>query len=229
MNTKLVKRMNTVGKVGYIVTIVVIVIMIIASVAITGIAITASVLPKDTISVNASAQADVTLNKDVFGGVTDDIVSGVNKDISEIHDFGRGIFYASAENVDGSAVIHANADTIRFQSGEVVPAIWVALIAVISFIVCAFFFKALMKELSAAESPFTDGIILKMRNFAIAILAASIISSVCKAIISAIFTMGHGFGLSFDFGSIITAVIIFVLTVVFRYGAQLQKESDETL
>lgn len=229
MNYTLVKRMNTVGKVGYIITIIVIVIMIIASVAVAGCGVALSVLPKDLVSAEVAGQADVTLSKEVFGSVSDDIVSGVNQGAGEIHDIGNGVVFASAEEVDGSAVIHANVDKIHVQSGDFTPAIWVALVVIITIIVCAFFFKSLMKELSVAESPFTDGIIAKMRNFAIAILAASIVSSICKAIITGIFSMGHGFAFSFDFGSIITAAIIFVLATVFRYGAQLQKESDETL
>ncbi|MBR2529409.1 MAG: DUF2975 domain-containing protein [Lachnospiraceae bacterium] len=41
--------------------------------------------------------------------------------------------------------------------------------------------------------------------------------------------MDTGFELSFSFAPILIALIVLFLTIIFRYGAQLQKEADETL
>ena len=229
MNNKLVNRMNTVGTVGKIITIIVIVLMIIASVAVAGVAVAASVMPGDTIAADVSVQTDVTLSGEVFGPVSSEIVNGVNQEAISGKDIGNGTVSVDADKADDSAVIHADVERLHMESGMIVLAIWVALITLISIIVCAFFFKALMQELSVAESPFTYAIADKMKRFAIVMIVTSVIASICKSIIGAILTMGHGFAFSLDFGPIITAVIIFILVVVFRYGAQLQKESDETL
>lgn len=229
MNNQLVKRMNTVGKVCKIITIVVIVLAIIASVAMAACAVFVSVLPEDTVTAHISAQADVVLSDKVFKDVNDAIISGVNENAGTVFDTAGALFTVGAENVDGSAMLHVTADKIHFESGVIAPAIWIAVFNCIAFIVCAFFFKGLMKELSTAPSPFTEDVVKKMRYFAITILSASIAISIANAIMSAILSAGTTFAFNFNFGSIITAVIIFVLATVFRYGAQLQKESDETL
>lgn len=229
MNNQLVKRMHTIGKVGKIIAIVVIVLSIIATVFVTAGAIAVTALPKDTISVNVDAQVDVTLNKDVFGAVNEDIVSSIKDDPNTQIDVSGAAFQASADLKDGNAVIHGDGKNIRVESGIATPILWFTVFNMIAFIVCAFFFKGLMKELSLAPSPFTEGVVRKMKFFAIAILAASVATSIVNAIIGCIVPFGGGFSFSLNIGSIITAVIIFVLAVVFRYGAQLQKESDETL
>lgn len=228
MNTQLVKRMNTVGKVGKIITLIVFILLIIGTVALLAGAITLTALPADTVKAQISAQADVTFNKDVFGSVGDSIVDGVNDNAGTTHSIGSGTAAISAEEVNGEAVLHVDAKDLTVKSGDFAPALWMAMIACASQAVCAFYFRLLMKELSVALSPFTDGVIKRMKRFAIVLLVCAGVSSICKMVVGAILTMGH-VAFSIDFGPVITALIIFVLVVVFRYGAQLQKESDETL
>ena len=229
MNNQLVRRMNTVGKVGRIITIIVIVLAIIASVAMAAAAVVVTVLPEDTISVNVSAQADVVLSDKIFGAINDTIVKEVNSSAPKQIDVGIGGVKVQAENDNGNAVIHADAEKFHLESGMLAPYIWIAMFNCIAFVVCAFFFNGLMKELSAAPSPFTEGVVRKMKFFALAILAASVATSLVNSFIPLLLTSGHIYTLSFNFISIIAVVIIFVLATVFRYGAQLQKESDETL
>ena len=229
MNTQLVRRMNTVGKVGKIITIVVIVLAIIAAVFTTVGAVVVSVLPGDTVSADVAAQVDVKFSDEVFGSVNEEIVKGVNEDSGTVFDAYNARVSVKAHEVDDKAVIRVNADRIHLESGMVSPIIWIAVFNIVAFIVCAFFFKGLMGELAISASPFTEGVVKKMRHFAIALLSVSISTSLANAIIGAILTAGQGFSFSLRFGSIISAVIIFVLATVFRYGAQLQKESDETL
>lgn len=229
MNNQLVKRMNTVGKVGKIITIVVIVLAIIAAVFAAAGAVVVSALPSDTISADVAAQVDVKFSDEVFGSVNSEIVKGVNEDSGTVYDENNARVSVKAHETDDQAVIRVNADRIHLETGMAAPVIWIAVFNIVAFIVCAFFFKGLMGELAVSASPFTEGVVKKMRYFAIALLAASIATSLANAIIGAVLTAGHGFSFSLRFGSIITAVIIFVLATVFRYGAQLQKESDETL
>jgi hypothetical protein len=40
---------------------------------------------------------------------------------------------------------------------------------------------------------------------------------------------GYTFNRTFDFSFIVGAVILFLLSYIFRYGEQLQRDSDETL
>lgn len=229
MDNKSVARMNKVGKVGKIVTLVIIVFAILAAVGTAVTAITATAIPKNTIEARVSAQTDVTLSKDVFGDLNGVIVDAVSQHVGKLDNVLSGSVDVKAENADGNAVIHVNADNLKVQSGSFAPAIWIGFVNIVAFIVCAFFFKGLMGELEISRSPFTEGVVDKMRRFAIALLAVSIATSVLNAVFGCILMGGHMFSLSLNLGSIITAVIIFVLAIVFRYGAQLQKESDETL
>lgn len=229
MDNLLVKRMNTVSKVGKIITLVIIIIAIIATTLIAAGAVALSVLPKDIVTADISAQTDIVLNNQIFNDVKSDIISGVNENAGEVYDAGSAVFRVNADETDDNAVLHVDADQIHVSSDIIIPALWIVFFNCVAFIVCAFFFKSLMGELAVSSSPFTEGVVKKMQNFAIAILMASVATSIANGILGAILTSGHAFSFSLHFGSIITAAIIFVLVTVFRYGAQLQKESDETL
>lgn len=230
MNTKLRKRINTIGKVGKIITIILIVLMFIASAALATAAVVVSVLPNDTISVNVSGDVHVAFGKTVFGLISSEIVDGVNQTADKTYNAaGGGTVQVSAENIDGAAVVNVHGDGISANSGIAAPAVLLALVNVAGIIVCLFFFKALMNELAHADSPFTDGVVQKMRNFAISLLPAAVVSSVSETVITYLFSVGRSLSMSLNLMPVIFALIIFVLAEIFRYGVLLQKESDETL
>ena len=95
--------------------------------------------------------------------------------------------------------------------------------------------------------PFVEGISLKMRNFGIFVLiagfAGNIIEWVMMFIIQRTITLsdmyalsefaenGHSITFTYSFGGsfIIFALFIFLLSYIFKYGEELQKQSDETL
>ena len=67
MKNPLVRRMNVIGKVCKIITLVVIILAIIASVAVAACAVVMTVLPKDTVTADISAQAASRSQKALAG------------------------------------------------------------------------------------------------------------------------------------------------------------------
>ena len=88
--------------------------------------------------------------------------------------------------------------------------------------------KWLMKELKTCETPFCEVVIKKLSLFANSLIPVIIMNTVCDALWNSV---GKGSELNFsvNLGSILLVAVIYILVVVFRYGAQLQQESDETL
>ena len=91
--------------------------------------------------------------------------------------------------------------------------------------------------------PFVEGISLKMRNFGIFVLIAGVIGNIIelamwhiaqeillKAVIPEVYT--HELKLNFEYvvdgGYIVFALFIFLLSYIFKYGEELQRQSDET-
>ena len=88
--------------------------------------------------------------------------------------------------------------------------------------------KWLMKVLKSCETPFCDDVIKKMTLFANSLIPAIILNMVCGGMWSSL-GKGTEFGLTVNLGSVLLVAVLYLLVVVFKYGAQLQQESDETL
>ena len=68
-----------------------------------------------------------------------------------------------------------------------------------------------------------------MKHLAVALIPWCIISSVSDSTFSSIVSGKPSFSLSVDLGMVLVVLVVLVLVYIFKYGAVLQQESDETL
>lgn len=109
---------------------------------------------------------------------------------------------------------------------------WMLLILALSLImtmVTLCFISALCKAFRDCETPFEDNVIKKMQNFAYSLIPWALISTVTESAGNSFMTNKPSLTLSVDLGVIIVVLVVFVLVHIFKYGAVLQQESDETL
>ena len=101
---------------------------------------------------------------------------------------------------------------------------------VIMTLVTLFFVGFLCKAFRYCESPFEENVIKKMQNLAISLIPWTIISSIADNFITNLINVGNfELGISIDIKVVLVIILIFVLVYIFKYGAVLQRESDETL
>lgn len=116
--------------------------------------------------------------------------------------------------------------------------------AATSLAICIYGIKLIRKVLEPMKEgrPFDKGISETIKKLAWVALIGGAIIQICESITKiaeikaydfAAFFSGTVTGLSFngmiDCGFIVTACVLFLLSYVFRYGEELQQESDETL
>ena len=68
-----------------------------------------------------------------------------------------------------------------------------------------------------------------MTSFAFSLIPWVFLSSLVNSVSNSITTGGPHVSLSINLGMILIILVIFALTLIFKYGAVLQQESDETL
>ncbi|MBQ3284649.1 MAG: DUF2975 domain-containing protein [Ruminococcus sp.] len=219
------RKINIFGKVAKIITMIIIVFLLVAEgFLLTGGVIVACV-PKDSVTLDAQLNADMNVNTGIFG--FDDgkfSVKAGNTDIV-LGEVALDSFDVSTDN--GVMNVNGGVRNVHFDLNSVLLLIVYGMISLASVIVALFFFRALMKEFVVCDSPFCDGVVKKMRNFAIALIPCVVVAQGMKAAIGAV--IGVGFNLQFDFVYAAFVFIIFVLTMIFKYGTMLQKEHDETV
>ena len=228
MENSVKRKINIFGKVGRIITTVVIILMIVAGSCLVIGGTVIAFMPKDAVSVDIKGQADINIGKGVFGfegkqfyinaGDSKIIVGEVGKD--------ETITLNDAENDEldissGTRELHFNLLTV----------LWIMVVGAVkigALIVALYFFKALMKAFETCDSPFCDEVVDKLRRFAFALIPCLAVSECAGAIASGIITNSFSFG-SINLVYVAFVLVIFVLSMIFKYGKQKKKEHDETV
>ena len=113
----------------------------------------------------------------------------------------------------------------------------------VSIVVYAFLFRV-ATEFQRCDSPFEDNLIHQMSVFGWSLLGLAILSALFSGISNLIVTVEDYGGNTFNYArsiyegikalilpslSLVVSLIVLCMVRIFRYGAQLQKQSDETL
>lgn len=225
MEKSVKRKINIFGKVGKIITTVIIVLLLIAEGALLTGTIFTAVLPKDAATVEINGAANVKLDASCFGfdGSTISLAAGNGR--FKLLDAEAD---AAIQSKDGVISANAEVNHLRFDLLDLMKLIIAGMIKLAAVIVPLFFFKALMKAFMTCDTPFCDNVIKKMRAFAIALIPSMIVSSITNSVLGLIMFDSLSVG-GFDLIPAVFVFVVFILTTIFRYGAQLQKEHDETV
>ena len=225
MENSVKRKINVFGKVAKIITMIVIVFLLVAEGFLLVGGVIVAIVPKDAVTVDAAAQLDAKVDNAFFGIDEGKIDVNVGDGKISVGEFNTDNVKMISEN--GKTGVNAGFGTFHFDLNDALLLIVYGIVYVASIVVALFFFRALMKEFMACDSPFSDGVVQKMRNFAIALIPCIAVVQIMNSAINSVFS--QSFNLDIDFISVAFVLIIFVLTMIFKYGAQLQKEHDETV
>lgn len=221
MENKNLKSIHKIGKAGKIIALISQILLIIALVAslITGFTMLA--LPNDFIEVKGAGNADVTVRS---GGKLVSSVVDLN-DLEELNfDFDMFGVKAKAkteiENVSDDVKIYhidANADGITGREIKISAIVgsFSGSLAIILVMIAAVFAKKLAKALENCPSPFDESVTKAMKAFGFSLIPWAVLK----------LFMGNMAGVSIA----LMVVVVLLIMKIFQYGAELQKESDETL
>ena len=221
-------KVNKIGKAGKVVSIILIVLLSIGAFGLLVGGIVCAALPKDAVEVSTQPNVEVKVNKSLMGkewGNIDEALTVAQEQLMKEHD---GV--TLEKRADGLVVHVTDIDQLSSMGiRDALKAIWAGLVAIASGIVTLVMFMKLCEAFSVCRTPFDEPVIQRMTTFAWTLIVCAVVSSFAAAVGSAALA---GFGkMSFNLSlnPIITALIVFFLCMIFRYGAQLQQEADETL
>jgi hypothetical protein len=237
MKNQSIKKINVAGKVGYVICILLIIASI-ASMVCLGIGVAgAAMVSDDKLSVTVSTGIDIDSETDFFGKVQRLIkIDGVENLSDLISDGGEvitpddsDISEISVQKKDnGGLKVNATVGEKNYSIGKILAALCVSFCYFAAITAALYMLKALMKALKDCDTPFAENVVRSMTRFAYSLIPVCVIHMLNGGFWSAVGS-NSSFNMTVDLGSILLVAVVFILVVVFRYGAQLQKESDETL
>lgn len=235
--TEAIKKINTMGKVGAVICLIGKILLSIALVLVLIGTITLFILPKDFVTVSSVTDIETEVNISAFTK---------NMSAEDIQKMQNNIDRASAENGaitsdnkrfdvqnieynNGKLSVTTSADVEAYSLGTIRPVLIVAIVSIACTLVAIFFAGSLCKAFEKCVSPFENDIIVKMRRLAYSLIPMAVLSFFADGLVNAIFNGGRNFTFSVNFSVVFAILIILAISYIFKYGAQLQEESDETL
>lgn len=238
-----VKRINQIGFAGWIIALIAKIVLFIGIAAATiGLILILALIPRGFLTMQGDGAGKISLNLNTIGQeITDKDRTALEAQTGEITSattmmIDGAVFSMDNPEVDGNEITF---DWHFAGSDEEITLdlhnLWVPLLATVLVLVVAqvsvFFISALCKAFRHCASPFDDNVITKMRNLAFSLIPWTVMSNITDNVWANVLRANplYTFNLSIDFGMIIVVLIVFALTYIFKYGAVLQRESDETL
>lgn len=232
---KAIKKINEYGNAGKIITVIMIVCVVLALVTTTVASIAMFVMPDSLFELEIGTQGKLTIDFNSIEAEMED--SDIERMAALIDTGSAGVNLGvirmkldEAEVVGDSKLVATSNENIGVLSfSDIGKVLLVAVASLILTLISLIFANRLCIAFKTCESPFSEEVIKRMRVFAWSLLPWAVFSSVTEEVVNNLFGNNVEIGISLDMNIIFTVLVILALTVVFRYGAMLQQESDETL
>ena len=229
MESNIQTKVNRIGKAGRIVSIVLIVLLGIGALALVLGGIACAILPKDMVEVSLRPLVDVKVDRELMGTEWANIDRLLDEAQKQVGEEFEGV---ALEKTDGGLLVHVdpkNEEDVTFSLRDAMRAIWAGLVGIASTIVTLVMLLKLCDAFRVCRTPFDEPVIKRMNTFAWTLIVCAAVSCFARASVAAILSGWQRMSFSLNLTSVFTALIVFFLCMVFRYGAQLQREADETL
>lgn len=233
MKEQAITKINTFGKVGVIITKVLKILMIIGIVSILVGTIILAVLPNDIFKMSVSGEADINIDlasvNQTLSQSEQEEMNKLFQDEKESIDINGYTYVLTSSTASESEIsIVGTGELKTFTLHDFALLLVIAVVDAVLQLVVLFFIGNLCREFSVCHSPFEEGIIKSMNKVAVSLVCWGIAVSISSMLATGILSGNYMFNVA-DFSIIIAVLIIFAISYIFRYGAMLQQESDETL
>ena len=228
MENNIQTKVNKIGKAGKIVSIILIVALSIGAFALLIGGIVCAAIPKDSVEVSIRPNVNVLVNKSLMGSEWANIDQLLTEAKEKMGDDFDGV---ALEKVDSGLMVRVNdIDEIKnFSVRDALKAILAGLVGIASAMVTVVMFLKLSDAFRTCRSPFDESVIKRMNIFAWTLIVCSVVGAFAAGIVSAAVAGLGKVSFNLNLTPIFTALVVFFLCMIFRYGAQLQQEADETL
>lgn len=215
---KNIRNINRIGKIMKIIMRIMQVFFVLGFIAIAAVIVFVMAAPLEDIRVRPSFHVDVDYNTKDFDSSNSDLKLNNKKFSTDIADFAFDIYTKTHKISNTTSTLTIDGDSEEITGKEIRSLVIKKLIISELFIAAAFvalmFGIKLAKAFQTCSTPFSDEIITKLTSFGKSLIPLGIVS---------LFTDGLGTGI------LIPLLLLFMFISLFKYGAELQKEADETV
>lgn len=225
-----IHKINTIGKASQIVAIIAQVLLVIGFIAtlVTGIGM--FFVPDDFISADVDANAHIYINAEKLPFIAENEVEQISENLCDI-DFDYANFtldLTDASKSDDEVDFSLKASLFDLNGKSISTAIGAALLFSSLIIALCYVIMIFARKLAAAlancQSPFEENVVKRMKHFAFSLIPWAVLKCFGGRIVNL-----TDFVVDIDLGYVLIVAMIIILVYIFDFGAQLQRQDDETL
>lgn len=218
-----IKKINTLGKVSRILLIIMRVVCILGIVGCLIVSVAFLAVPKtDVITADGTVSAQIVVDCEQIPSIFSDDILDLDENDIDFDFMGTGVKWLVEKNKVGDDFIYDIQGTLDVDKSNAV--IWGIVGAMaVGAVMCALMLIAVIfggkfaKALEVCNSPFEANVLEAMKKFAFSLIPIGVLEILLNG--DEIVSLTTAF--------IVIVVIMFAF--IFKYGAELQKESDETV
>lgn len=231
MKQEVVAKINKFGKIGEVIAQISRIFVILGAVILLAAGILMLAMPKDLFTLDYYVGMDMQVDLDAVGEtITEDDMAELEADAYTVTTSDTEMVIVDVEADEEANTLNvkfASEPTNMFNATKIVIFILLQLLLlVVNFITITFIVK-LCKEFKTCETPFSEGVIKRIKQVGFSLIPWCIVYPTAEA--AADFMVSNNLNISIDIGMIIMVLVVLALAYIFQYGAMLQQESDETL
>lgn len=249
MKEQAIQKINKVGKISYIITIICKILVIAGLVCTVAGAVIWLSQPAETMRVTQRSAMIVEMSKEGLGQDISDtelaemkaaLDSGDHMQVQQVRNgmispglnmvsTGQTYVPIAMDVTEDSVTIDMITDDASYTMREMA---WLSLlmsVVLVMSIVTLTFVEGLCKAFRVCESPFEENVIKRMQRMAVGLIPWTLVSSIGDTITNNMMSGGMNWTFSIDLGVVLVVILVLILVYIFKYGAVLQQESDETL
>lgn len=225
MKEEAIKKINKIGKISNIFALICKILVGMGLLFLLAGTVACFVIPESLIKLGMNTGVDVTVDlNSIEQTISDEDVEVLKKDMEDDEEDPVEV------TVDNNVLCFKGADEKLMLTMRDVACLFLVLaLSMMMTMVTLCFISALCKAFRDCETPFEDNVIKKMQNFAYSLIPWALISTVTQSVSNSFMANKLSLTFSVDIGVIVVVLVVFLLVHIFKYGAVLQQESDETL
>ncbi len=220
MKSETIKKINTFGKIGYIICKIGKIALMIATIGCLVGAILMCFVPKDAVKIELTTSNTAVINLDSKYDISRFFDLEIDDGILEIGDNTYSVVGgADAPETVTKTVYISNFKWILFAGA----------LGCFTVVVAFYFAEKLCKSFKDCETPFTEEVSGGLMKFAYSLIGAAVVGMLGESVVDSFFANRFLIGIDIDLGTVLLILCVFMLSFIFKHGTALQVQSDETL
>ena len=230
MKEQAIQKINKIGKVSSVIALIGKILIGIAMVLSMIGAIACLLIPKDLLTVSIEGTAIMEVDVSSLGiTLTEEDIAEVKEVMMEDMDEDDEFVYENTEFTSTGMKFVGDTDVTQISMRDI-AVIWLfALVTLVMTFITLCFISALCKAFRDCQSPFEENVIKKMQNLGYSLIPWAVVSTITNSVTDSLMNNKLSLNFTVDLGVVLIVLVVLVLVYIFKYGAVLQQESDETL